>query len=73
MGVKRVHGKAEILFTVDLPEETASDKVVCDNLAVEAILEAIPQGIDVYLWGRGQDPASVFVEIHEEDVEIDDE
>ena len=68
-----MRGEARLLFVVEMRGETAREKVVCDDPAVEAVLEGIPQSLDVYLWGKNTPPASVFFEIHEEDIKIEED
>jgi hypothetical protein len=73
MKYRRVRGEARIMFTVDLPKKNAKTKVICDDPAKEAVIEALPQSLDLYLWGKNEAPLSVCFEIHEEDVEIEEE
>ena len=73
MAKRVVRGEARIIFTVELPQETSRQKVVCDDPADEAVLEGLPQSLDVYLWGKNKEPASVFFEIHEEDIDIEED
>ncbi|NIP44084.1 MAG: hypothetical protein GWO28_15570 [candidate division Zixibacteria bacterium] len=73
MKIRRVRGEARVMFTVELPEETATQKVVTDDPADEAVIEGIPQSLDLYLWGRDKKPASVYFEIHEEDIDIEED
>ena len=73
MTIRRVRGEARFSFVVEMPIETAREKVVCDDPADEAVLEGLPQSLDVYLWGKNKGPASVFFELHEEDIDIEED
>lgn len=69
----RVTGEVVIQWCVDLPDETMDIGVVCDDPAVEAVICAIPQSIDVYIWGEDHEPAKVFMECNEADVAIEED
>lgn len=69
--MKEVQGTATIQWTVRLPAGKETNGVACDDPAVEAVLSHISQSSGVYLWGTLEEPAEVFVEIDEKDVEIE--
>ena len=70
-GYKAVHGKMEVNFTVELPENCCKESVICKDPAVEAAMQGICQHINVYLWGEDREAASVYCEVNELDVEIE--
>ena len=72
---KRVHvaGCVELQWTVELPEENKYNGGLCDDPAKEAVIEALPQFIKLYLWGEAEHPAYVHFEIDEEDIEIEED
>lgn len=69
--MKEVQGNATIQWTVRLPAGKETSGVACDDPAVEAVLSHISQSSVVYLWGTLEEPAAVFAEIDERDVEIE--
>lgn len=73
MKYRRVYGEARVLFTVELPAETAHEKVSCDDPAVEAALETIGANAEIFLWGEEKAPARVMVELFEEDIDIEED
>lgn len=70
---RRVSGEARVSFTVLLPEETANEKVVCDDPAEEVVLCAIGGPSNIFLWGEDKEPAQVTVEVFEEDIDIEED
>ena len=66
-----VCGEMKVLWTVELPIDTAREPVACDDPAIEAAMQAISQHINTYLWGEDKPPAVVYCEVDEEDVEIE--
>ena len=69
----RVSGTMTVTWSVLLPDESAREAVACADQAVEAAMTFLPQSGTVHLWGEDREPAEVFVEVHEEDVEVEDD
>lgn len=70
--MKRVcRGEARIMWTAEIPEGVNAN--ICDHPAVEAVLGFIPQAGDVWIDGDDKPPVKMFVEIHEEDVAIEED
>jgi hypothetical protein len=69
----RVSGIIEVNWTVELPDGKEHCGVVADDPAIEAVLDFIPQVGSIYLWGEKEKPVEVFLEVHEEDVEIEED
>jgi hypothetical protein len=67
----RVSGKIEVQFTVELPDHCPS--VVEDDPAIEAVVEAIPGIVDIYLWGEDHAPARVVFDVMDNDYEIEED
>ena len=65
----RVTGRIEVQFDVDLPDHCPATGA-CDDPAVEAVVEAIPGVVNVYVWGEEADPARVTFDVYDGDVEI---
>lgn len=65
--------EARITATVELPDKNKYNGQACQDPAVEAVIESLPQMIDVYVWGEQEKPARVYLEIMEEDVEIEED
>lgn len=65
--------KLEILATVELPTDRKYHGMACEDPAIECALEALPQMVDIYLWGEQEKPARVYVEAYEEDAEIEED
>lgn len=65
--------KLEVTATVELPDEDKYNGQLCEDPAIEAALEAIPQAATVYLWGDDKNPARVYMETQEEDAEIEED
>lgn len=73
MKYRRVCGEARVSFCVELPAETAREKVCCDDPAVEAALNVIGGNAAVFIWGENKSPARVTVELFEEDIDIEED
>jgi hypothetical protein len=74
--MKEVSGKAELLWTVRLPDDhqyNEKNEGLCDDPAIEAVLEFIPQMGKVFLREDESKPIEVYTELHEEDFEIEDD
>ena len=74
--MKEVSGTVEVNWTVRLPEGQERNKKgegLCEDPAIEAVIEFLPQMGKVFLRGEDQEPVEVYLEIHEEDVEIEDD
>jgi hypothetical protein len=63
----------QVTVTVELPPDRAQDGMACDDPAIECALAAMPQMLDVYLWGEGEAPARVYVESSEDDATIEED
>lgn len=72
-GYVRVSGKMEVLFTVELPIEHAHEAVACDDPAVEAAMQGFNSHVSTYLWGQDKPAASVYLEVNESDVEVEED
>lgn len=72
---KTVHvaGEVTVHWQVELPVEHQHNGLACEDPAVEAVLATLGQQIDVLLWGRHEPPATVFLEVSEEDVNVDED
>lgn len=68
-----VAGRITVNWTVELPVESRRESVVAEDPAVEAILEAIPPYLEIHLWGETREPAIVYTEVSEEDVEVEED
>ncbi len=68
-----VAGRITVSWTVELPIVSCRESVVVRDPAVEAILEAIPPYLNIYLWGETREPAIVYTEVSEEDVEVEED
>ena len=73
MKYRRVCGEARVSFSVELPAETAREKVCCDDPAVEAALEALTGDTQIFIWGSKHEPARVHLELFEEDIDIEED
>ena len=70
----KVTGSLTLYWSVDLPTQPKERwQGMCEDPAKEAVLDFIPQSGKIYLWGEDKEPADVWLEAHEEDVEIDDD
>lgn len=69
----RVSGVVEIIWTVELPEGREHQGQMCEDPAVEAAVEGIPQDLYIYLWGQEAPAARVHYEVHEEDVVVEED
>lgn len=67
----RVAGQATINWTAYVPEGAVPN--ICDDPAVEAVLGAISQSQDVYVFGEDKAPVHVDLEINEDDVEVEED
>jgi hypothetical protein len=67
----RVAGQATIAWTAYVPEGAVPN--ICDDPAVEAVLGAIGQSQDVYIFGEDAEPVHVDLELGEEDVEVEED
>ena len=72
-GYTTVCGTMTVSWTVELPEARCRESVACDDPAVEAAMQAVEQHIVTYLWGEDKPPATVFCEVMEEDVEVEED
>lgn len=68
-----VSGRVVVSWTVELPVKSCRDSMVTEDPAVEAALEAIPQDLEIHLWGVDCEPAIVHTEVSEDDVEIEED
>ena len=73
MKLTKVRGTMTISWSVDLPEETQRKGVTTDDPAIGAVLDFLPQSGFVYTWGEDKEPAEVWLETHEDDVEIEED
>jgi hypothetical protein len=74
--MKEVSGKAELLWTVQLPDDHQYNEKLeglCDDPAIEAVLKFIPQMGHVLLREKESEPIRVYTELHEEDFEIEED
>ena len=74
--MREVSGKVELNWTVRLPDDHQYNKKgegLCDDPAIEAVLDFIPQMGKVLLREDESEPIEVFTELHEEDFEIEDD
>jgi hypothetical protein len=69
----RVSGILEINWSVELPEGKEHSGAISDDPVIEAVLDFIPQTGSIYLWGEDEKPVDVFLEVHEEDMEIEED
>jgi len=60
----------KVTVTVELPAEHAYNGQACDDPAIECALSAMPQMLEVFLWGKQEDPARVYLEASEDDAEV---
>ena len=67
----RVSGQATINWTCYMPVDSKPN--MCDDPAVEAVLGALPQSCDVFVWGEDAEPVHVDLEVDERDVEVEDD
>lgn len=65
----QVIGRIEVEFCVELPDHCPPTGV-CDDPAMEAVVEALPGIVDIFLWGEDADPARVSFDVCDCDVEI---
>lgn len=72
-GYKTVHGKMEVSFIVELPEDCCKESVVCGDPAIEAAMQGVTEHINIYLWGEEREAAAVYCDVNELDVEIEDD
>lgn len=72
-GYKTVSGRMEVQWTVELPEELSHTSMMCDDPAVEAAMQGIHQHVNVYLWGEDKEAASVYCDVNELDVEVEED
>ena len=68
-----VAGELRAQWTVELPYESRHIGMACDDPAIEAVMEALPQTLQIFLWGETMAPAVVHLEIEEDDVEIEED
>ena len=68
-----VAGTATINWTCHLPVDRAREANMCADPAVEAVIEAMPQTCQIYVWGQDKEPVDVNIEIDERDVEVEDD
>jgi hypothetical protein len=72
--MKTVSGKVTIIWAVDLPDKFQHEKnVPAKDPAIQAVLDFIPQKGDVWCFGDARQPAKVYLEIHEDDFEIEED
>jgi len=74
--MKEISGRVELLWTVRLPDNHQhNDKGegLCEDPAIEAVLNFIPQMGKVFLRGEASEPIEVYAELHEEDFEIEED
>lgn len=74
--MKEVSGIVELKWTVRLPDDhqyNAKGEGLCDDPAIEAVLDFIPQMGRVTLRENESRPIEVYTELHEEDFEIEDD
>jgi len=69
----RVSGTMTVTWSVLLPDDSAREVVACADPAVEAAMTFLPQFGAVHVWGEEREPAEVFIEVHEEDVEVEED
>lgn len=73
---KEVSGVVTLNWSVRLPDNhqrNLKGEGLCDDPAIEAVLAFVPQMGKVFLRGEDSDPIEVFLELHEEDFEIEDD
>jgi len=74
--MKEVSGKVELSWTVRLPDDHQHNKDgegLCNDPAIEAVLDFIPQMGKVLLRENESEPIEIYTELHEEDFEIEDD
>ena len=74
MNDETIYVRLNFEVQVTLPEGTLLDKddkltVECRDRAIEAALGAISQACSVYIDGDDSDPAEIFIDISDNDIE----
>lgn len=72
MSTTIVAGEMRVTWSVELPEENKHIGQACTDPAIEAAMCAINDA-HIYLWGEDKEPAKVFLEIHEDDIDIEED
>lgn len=62
--------RLEVDCSVDLPDGYEHAGQACDDPAIEAAVEGIPQKLEIYLWGEDKPPACLWYEVSDQDAEI---
>jgi len=65
--------KMEIYCRIELPSGGPQVGLNCDDPAIEAALEGLPQSVKLYQWGKENPPVQMYYEAHEEDCEIEED
>lgn len=68
----RVAGELRIYWEVELPEAVARAKHEFDP-AKEAVIESLPQSLEIYMQGKDKPPTRVSFSADEDDAEIDED
>jgi hypothetical protein len=74
--MKRVSGIAKVAWTVELPDDPKLqhyERTIATDIAIGVILEYTPQMGRVYAFDDDKDFANVYIELHEEDFEIEED
>lgn len=67
--MREYEGHIDLSFRVEVPQGCKPQ--LCEHPAVEAVIEALPQAVDVWIEGVERPCCHVFFEIHEEDVKTE--
>lgn len=73
MKMRRVAGEVTVSFSAEMPADLGKLSVMCDDPAVEAVISAVGGDVDVFIWGEDKPPVSVYVEVFEDDVVIEED
>jgi hypothetical protein len=65
----QIGGIATLSWTVELPEGRDSEE---DAFIVSAIVAHLLGSSEVHLWGKSEAPAKITLELHKDDVELED-
>ena len=69
----RVAGEVVVRWEAKIPVDRQHEAYACEDPAVEVVLAAVNENVDVFLWGRDEAPANVYLEVSEEDVTIEED